>query len=76
MHKCVFRRLGVKTGQDSVGDRLKDRSKLCGKPQKKILSWHFDYFSPSNAKASTITVFPEVSLVSLPLGSRNFFKRF
>ena len=48
-----------------MGDRLKDRSKLCGKPQKKVLPSHFDYFSPSNAKASTIKVFPEVSLASL-----------
>ena len=45
--------------------RLSKANGFCTKPQKGDLSLYFDFFSPPNAKRSTIKRFLKVSLVSL-----------
>ena len=72
----ILRETGQKTGHDCAGNRSKDRSRICGNPQKEVLPLYFDYYSSPNAKTFTINEFPEVSLVSLTLRLHNVFKSF
>ena len=45
--------------------RLSKAKCFCTEPQKGVLSFYFDSFSPANAKRSKIKTFLKVNLVSL-----------